>query len=127
MRFHPLEKLLDRLINLAPLLVLGPSDAALGIWSGVDGFFGILNHANTRLRLGPLIYVFVGPEMHMWHHARDPKRGQVNFGNNLSIFDWIFGTAYVVNEMPGEFGLADEDYPLNDIAGQFVHPFRARP
>ena len=37
------------------------------IWSGVDVFFGILNHANVRIRLGPLIYVFVGPEMHRWH------------------------------------------------------------
>ena len=124
-RFHPLEKLLDRVLNLAPLLVLGAGDGALAIWSAVDGFFGILNHANTRVRLGPLIYLFVGPEMHLWHHARDPRVGQVNFGNNLSLFDWMFGTARVTAHLPEEFGVNDPDYPVDDIWAQFVHPFRA--
>ena len=123
-RFHPLEKLLDRLLNLVPLLVLGAGDSALLIWSSVDGFFGILNHANTRVRLGPLIYLFVGPEMHLWHHARDPRHGQVNFGNNLSIFDWMFGTAYVADGLPDRFGIEDDAYPVDDIVAQFTYPFR---
>lgn len=126
-RFHPLEKLIDRVINLAPLLVLGANDSALAIWSAVDGFFGILNHANTRVRLGPLIYLFVGPEMHLWHHARDPRQGQVNFGNNLSIFDWMFGTARVEPGLPTEYGVPDETYPVDDILAQFVRPFRPAP
>jgi sterol desaturase/sphingolipid hydroxylase (fatty acid hydroxylase superfamily) len=123
-RFHPAEKILDRLLYLLPLLFLGVSDAALVILSIVDATVASFSHANTRLRIGPLIYVFVGPEMHRWHHARDIRFQNVNFSNNLSIFDWLFGTAYVPPEAPREFGLDDEAYPEGNIARQFTYAFR---
>lgn len=125
-RFHPLEKLLDRAIFLLPLTVLGAGEAALLIWSAMDAFFGMLNHSNVRWRLGtPLIYVFVGPEMHLWHHAADRERRDCNYGNNLSIFDWIFGTAYVPAEAPTAFGIDDaQAYPHDNILRQFLFAFR---
>ena len=126
-RFHPFEKLLDRLVFLLPLLVLGVSETAIVIWSGVDVFFGILNHANVRVRLGPLIYVFVGPEMHRWHHARDVRLAGCNFGNNLSVFDWIFGTAYLGEGEPEAFGIEDRNYPVGNIFRQCLYAFRRSP
>lgn len=124
-RFHPLEKVIDRLVFLLPLTVFGASEGALLIWSSVDVFFGMLNHANVRFRLGPLAYLFVGPEMHRWHHARDPARRDVNFGNNLSIFDWMFGTAALAPDDPVEFGIDDQDvYPSDDILRQWMFAFR---
>ena len=126
-RFHPFEKLLDRIVFLLPLLVLGVSETAILIWSGVDVFFGIMNHANVRLRLGPLIYVFVGPEMHRWHHARDPRLAACNFGNNLSVFDWIFGTARLGEGEPEAFGVEEESYPYANLWKQCLFAFRRRP
>jgi sterol desaturase/sphingolipid hydroxylase (fatty acid hydroxylase superfamily) len=123
-RFHPLEKILDRVVFLLPLLVLGVSDTAILIWASVDVFFGMMNHANIRLRLGPLIYVFVGPEMHRWHHARDEKLSDCNFGNNLSIFDWAFGTAYLAPGEPRSFGIDEPDYPQADLWRQCAYAFR---
>lgn len=125
-RFHPLEKLLDRLIFLLPLTVLGADEPALLIWSGTDVFFGMMNHSNTRIRLGPLHAIFVGPEMHLWHHARDPRDGECNFGNNLAIFDWIFGTARVRPTDPEDFGVEVPVYPHDNIVKQFVFAFRPR-
>jgi sterol desaturase/sphingolipid hydroxylase (fatty acid hydroxylase superfamily) len=125
-RFHPLEKFLDRLIFLFPLTVLGADEPALLIWSGIDVFFGMLNHSNTRIRLGPLHAIFSGPEMHLWHHVPDPVRGDCNFGNNLSIFDWLFGTAYLSRDHPREFGLNDPFYPAASFPRQFLYAFRAR-
>ena len=125
-RFHPLEKLLDRLIFLMPLTVLGADDAALLVWSGVDVFFGMLNHSNTRIRLGPLHALFVGPEMHLWHHVKDLAIRDCNFGNNLSIFDWIFGTAYLNPVEPSEFGLPMPSYPHDNLVRQFLLAFRPR-
>jgi sterol desaturase/sphingolipid hydroxylase (fatty acid hydroxylase superfamily) len=125
-RFHPLEKLFDRLVYLLPLTALGADHAALLIWSGIEVFFGMLNHSNVRIRLGrPLIYVFVGPEMHLWHHARDRERRDCNFGNNLSIYDWIFGTAYVPADRPDAFGIDDHAaYPHGNLWRQFLFAFR---
>ena len=125
-RFHPLEKLFDRMVYLLPLTALGADHAALLIWSGIEVFFGMLNHSNVRIRLGrPLIYVFVGPEMHLWHHALDRQRRDCNFGNNLSIFDWIFGTAYVPADRPAAFGIDDgAGYPHGNPWRQFLFAFR---
>jgi len=125
-RFHPLEKLLDRFIFLVPLTMLGADDEALLIWSGIDVFFGMMNHSNTRIRLGPLHAIFVGPEMHLWHHVKDPARNDCNFGNNLAIFDWIFGTARLRNDSPADFGVQAPAYPHNNIVKQFLFAFRPR-
>ena len=88
---------------------------------------GHLNHANVRLTWGPLKYIFNNPVMHLWHHARHlPKErwGGVNFGLSLSLWDYIFKTAYIpeedgtiplgfprVEEFPKGF-IAQELYPL---------------
>lgn len=123
-RFHPVEKLLDRTIYLLPLLVLGVSDHAMLIWASVDAFFGMFIHSNLNLRIGFLIYLFVGPEMHRWHHSRLHRYQICNFGNNFSIFDWIFGTAYLTRDEPGECGVADHAYPVGSITRQFLYAFR---
>ena len=125
-RFHPLEKLFDRLVYLLPLTVLGADHLALLLWSGIEVFFGMLNHSNVRIRLGrPLIYVFVGPEMHLWHHALDRERRDCNFGNNLSIYDWIFGTACVPDDRPDTFGIDDgAAFPHGNPWRQFLFAFR---
>jgi sterol desaturase/sphingolipid hydroxylase (fatty acid hydroxylase superfamily) len=126
-RFHPLEKILDRAIYLAPLLFLGVSDQALLILAGLDAAVATISHANVRLRIGPLIYLFVGPEMHRLHHARASTAQRCNFGNNLSIFDWLFGTAVLREVLPEEFGLDDEGYPEGNMVRQFFYAFRPFP
>lgn len=123
-RFHPLEKILDRAVFLLPMMVLGPSTEAILIWSSCDVFFGMFGHANLAWKLGPLKYVLVGPELHRWHHVKDPAVRECNFGNNFAIFDWIFGTAYVSDREPAGFGVDDPDYPVENIAKQFVYAFR---
>src|SRR5262249_46547501 len=83
--------------------------------------------ANVTWRIGPLIYVFTGPEMHRWHHALDPGRRECNYGNNFSIFDWMFGTASLPRERPARFGIEDPAYPQDDLVGQFLYAFRRAP
>lgn len=123
-RFHPLEKILDRTIYLFPLLFLGASEKALLILATVDAFVASFSHSNLNWRIGPLIYFFVGPEMHRWHHSKDPQRRECNYGNNLSIFDWIFGTAYLSSENPRSFGVDDPKYPDSNFFKQFIYAFR---
>lgn len=123
-RFNPLEKILDRTIYLFPLMFLGAGEQALLILSIVDAGVATFSHANVRFRIGPLIYVFVGPEMHRWHHARTMDAQRSNFGNNLSIFDWLFGTARLRPGQPEKFGIDDESFPEGNILRQFAFTFR---
>lgn len=125
-RFHPLEKILDRIIYLFPLMVLGVDEEALLSLALVDAGIATFSHANIRLHLGPLAYLIVGPEMHRWHHARVGGQSS-NFGNNLSIFDWIFGTARLRPELPDETGIEERSFPEGNILKQFMFAFRPFP
>ena len=98
LRYHWMETIVYRTIEYLPLAMIG---------FGIDDFFfvhmftlavGHWNHANINVRLGYLKYIFNNPNMHMWHHAHDlPKDRQtgVNFGLTLSLWDYIFRTAYI--------------------------------
>ena len=45
--------------------------------------------------LGPLSYVLNSPRMHLWHHDQSSEGGAAkNFGIVLSVWDFVFGTAY---------------------------------
>lgn len=126
LRFHPMETVVYRSLEVVPMALVG---------FGVDDMFvvyafGLLvghwNHANIRLPLGPLRYVLNGPQMHIFHHAKAmPFPRGANFGVVLSVWDWLFGTAWVPDEgrdhVLGFEGVAE--YPRGFLA-QLVEPFR---
>jgi sterol desaturase/sphingolipid hydroxylase (fatty acid hydroxylase superfamily) len=43
---------------------------------------------------GILNYIFITPNVHRWHHSKKVEEGNNNFGENLAIFDILFGTYY---------------------------------
>jgi sterol desaturase/sphingolipid hydroxylase (fatty acid hydroxylase superfamily) len=96
-RYHWMENIVYKTLQYIPLAMIG---------FGLDDFFiihiiavaiGHLNHANVGIGWGPLKYILNSPKMHIWHHAMEiPKDSYgVNFGLSLSIWDYIFGTAYM--------------------------------
>jgi len=88
---------------------------------------GHLNHANLKITYGPFKYILNNPVMHLWHHAHQlPKnRCGVNFGLSLSVWDYLFKTAYIPNENEyeplGFEGL--EKFPKTFI-NQELYPFK---
>lgn len=95
LRFHCGETIVYRTLEYVPLGLIG---------FGLQDFYAVhlfaltighLNHANIRLPIGPLRYVFNSPQMHIWHHARSlPARHGANFGLSLSLWDWVFGSVH---------------------------------
>jgi sterol desaturase/sphingolipid hydroxylase (fatty acid hydroxylase superfamily) len=89
---------------------------------------GHLNHANINLSYGPLKYIINNPKMHIWHHAYDlpekHKKG-ANFGISLSLWDYLFGTAYIPHDgrdiRLGFEGI--EDFP-EGFVGQNLYGFK---
>ncbi len=122
-RFHPLEKALQFLFDALPFILLGVSDAVITLYFvfyAVNGFF---QHSNIRLHMGWLNYVISSAELHRWHHSRIPAESNTNFGNNVIVWDLLFGTRYFPESRTvGELGLVNRAYPRSFLL-QCLTPF----
>lgn len=97
---HPLNTLLVRALLTVPPWLLGlPADVVFcaGVVTAVQG---LVSHFNADVRAGVLDRVFMGTELHRWHHAVG-VRG--NYGGVLSVWDRLCGTLV---ERPGELPAA---------------------
>lgn len=95
--------LLGFLIVYLPTFVICGFDL-LTVYGAMALFWtwGFVNHANVRLRLGPLTPVISGPQWHRIHHGRDPEYHDANFAAFFPVIDVVFGTYRrpVGNEFP---------------------------
>jgi sterol desaturase/sphingolipid hydroxylase (fatty acid hydroxylase superfamily) len=117
MRFHWGEVVVYKALQYVPLALLGFDGTALFVVAVVGTAIGHYNHSNVRLDLGPLKYVLNSPQMHQWHHVH-PSAGPINknFAINLSLWDWLFGTAWLpapgAPAAPARLGFEDiEHFP----------------
>jgi sterol desaturase/sphingolipid hydroxylase (fatty acid hydroxylase superfamily) len=130
LRFHWMETIVYKTLQYIPLAMIGFGIDQFFIIHAIAIFIGHLNHANTNIDYGPLKFIFNNPRMHIWHHAkelpRDRKYG-VNFGLSLSIWDYIFGTAYIPNNGRDiELGFdQDEKFP-KDFTQQIIYPLNKK-
>lgn len=123
LRFHWFEVVVYKSLSYPLLAFLGFAGPVLFVRAVVATAIGHWNHANLRVRIGPLRYLINSPEMHIWHHVHD-EHGPAprNFGINLAIWDWIFGTAYIGDEDPERLGFTGiEEFPKNFVT-QELHP-----
>lgn len=128
LRYHWMENILYRTLEYIPLAMIG---------FGITDFFivhiftlvvGQLGHANLYIPLGPFRYIFNGPQMHLWHHAKnlpETHPNGFNYGISLSLWDFIFGTNYWPSDDENlPVGLPDEDHFPEDFIGQNIVPFQ---
>jgi sterol desaturase/sphingolipid hydroxylase (fatty acid hydroxylase superfamily) len=94
-RFHPLEKTLQLGLDTLPFVIVAVGTEVLSLYLVIHAIHGFLQHASIDLRLGPLNGIVSGPELHRWHHSRDIAESHHNFGNNLILWDVLFGTRFL--------------------------------
>lgn len=80
------------------------------------------------LLLGKIIkYLFNSPEMHIWHHSYElpeDRHTGVNFGLTLSIWDYLFKTAYIPhNGKDIRLGFPGIEKFPESFKGQATHGF----
>jgi sterol desaturase/sphingolipid hydroxylase (fatty acid hydroxylase superfamily) len=95
LRFHPVEIILSMLLKFAAIAALGPPVVAVLIFEVVLNAMSMFNHGNVRLPLWLdrwLRAIVVTPDMHRVHHSVEDDETNSNFGFNLSLWDWLFGT-----------------------------------
>ncbi|MBC7104103.1 MAG: sterol desaturase family protein, partial [Parvibaculum sp.] len=125
-RFHVVDTATGLLVGMPVLLLLGAPQPVLLMVSAVTAVIGMLTHCNIEMRCGPLNYVFNTPELHRWHHSKVLDEGNRNYGENLMLFDMIFGS-YInpPRRPPAGIGI-DAPMPPNFL-GQLKAPFTRAP
>ncbi|MCG7534221.1 sterol desaturase family protein [Pseudoalteromonas sp. OOF1S-7] len=124
-RAHPLEAILRLPVTyFASMLIAGLCSYSLGQQAsemlilgtnlftfGVLLLGGTLVHSHIFLRFPRwLSYLIVSPAMHQVHHSCKPAHRNKNYGSNLAIWDWMFGTLYLPDsEESVLFGLSQSN------------------
>jgi len=124
-RFHPLDKLLQYFVDTMPFILLGVSQEVVSLYFAVYAVKGFFQHSNIDAKLGFLNYIFSGPELHRWHHSVVIRESNTNYGNNLIIWDLLFGTFFLPKERRVEtLGLINRNYPksfLQQMRAPFIN------
>jgi sterol desaturase/sphingolipid hydroxylase (fatty acid hydroxylase superfamily) len=112
-RIHPLDTIAQGLIRFIPWTVLGLSVALPGylIWNTFLRLYEMFVHSNLRINMGPLKYVLVTPQSHRVHHSLYERHIDTNYGDFLSIWDYMFGTQVKEYDVYPPLGVSDKDCP----------------
>jgi len=127
-RFHFMETIVYKTAQYIPLAMIGFGIQEFIVAHMFAVFVGHLNHANVGWNYGIFGYIFNNPKMHIWHHSKKLPEAHpygMNFGLTLSIWDYLFRTAYIPqNGKNIEIGFeGDENFP-QDFGNQVMFPFR---
>ncbi len=128
-RQHPIDKAWFTFTEMLFPVLLGADGIALTLYYGVTAVCGFSQHCNIHLKLGIFYWFFNVVELHRWHHSKNISESDNNYGNNLIIYDRLFGTYYHPERQGesarqvGDIGLLNPDYPQNYF-GQLAAPFK---
>ena len=127
-RFHWMETFIYKTLQYIPLALIGFGIQDFFIIHIIAVAIGHLNHSNLGISYGPLKYIINNPKMHIWHHSKElPVLYGVNFGLSLSMWDYIFGTAYQPeNGRDIKLGFKGVENNPDKFAEQLVEPFKRR-
>lgn len=95
-RFHPFEIVPSYAYKLLIVAIFGMAPIDVAIYEASLLSFSLLTHANVALPASLdriLRRVIITPDWHRVHHSVHRDEMNANFGNILSIWDRLFGTA----------------------------------
>lgn len=124
-RSHPVEIFINQTVEFAPIVLLGAAPEVAVLKGATSAIWGMFIHSNLDVRLGPFEKILNGPGMHRWHHATGREAYGRNFATKLSVWDWLFGTAYLPDpevKRAARYGLDQDGYPQSYL-GQVLHAF----
>ena len=83
-------------------------------------------HANVRWEFRPVRGLIATPCIHHWHHSAERDAIDKSFAVHSPIWDPLFGTYFLPDRWPANYGLAGDDHVPSGWLSQFVYPFRRR-
>jgi sterol desaturase/sphingolipid hydroxylase (fatty acid hydroxylase superfamily) len=128
LRYHWMENILYRSLEYIPLAMIGLGITDFFIVHIFTLVIGQLGHSNLKIPLGPFKYLLNGPQMHLWHHAKNFPASHphgFNYGITLSLWDYLFKTNYWPSDDENlPVGLPDGEVFPEDFMGQMTRPFQ---
>lgn len=115
-RDHPVEKIFLFSFGLLPFYLLGVNEFVFALYFVIFDMHAFLQHSNINIKYGFFNYIISSSELHRWHHSRDIKYAEHNYGNTLSIWDVIFKTWYFPYANYYDIGVKNTNYPLDFIS-----------
>jgi sterol desaturase/sphingolipid hydroxylase (fatty acid hydroxylase superfamily) len=112
---HPINGAYVRVILMLPAILLGFSPEAVFAASVFNGFQGLVSHFNFDSRAGWFNRLFMGTELHRYHHSANPDEAK-NYAAVVTIWDQLFGTfVFRPGKTPDTLGVLDrESYPADE-------------
>ena len=107
LKFHPFEIIISLFIKSIAVLILGLSIDEILVFESILNTMAMFNHMNVRMpeKLDSLLRkVIVTPDMHRVHHSINPVESDMNFGFNLSLWDYIF-KSYLKDSRKGQIDM----------------------
>ncbi len=121
-RFHVVDSLFKLTLSQIPLYLLGAPLQVFWWLAAVTAFMGILTHCNVDMKTGPFDFVFSTPRLHRWHHSQEIHEGNTNYGENIVVFDLLFGT-YFNPDRPSSTDIGIKGQIARGFLPQLVQPF----
>jgi sterol desaturase/sphingolipid hydroxylase (fatty acid hydroxylase superfamily) len=110
------------------LIIAGVDAKSLFLLNTFVSLQGLVSHFNVDLRAGFLNYIFIGTELHRFHHSADINESK-NYGQIISIWDIVFGTFYYKPGVyPERLGVSEPiEYPQSQQYWRVLtFPFRGK-
>lgn len=121
-RFHFIDSLLSVILGIIPLVILGAPMEIIQWQAAITAFIGMLTHCNVDMRFGPISWFFNTPGLHRWHHSKKLEEGNRNYGENVMVWDQLFGTYINPNRRPpADIGIPD--FMPEKFSHQLIWPF----
>ena len=127
---HPVHQAIETVVGTTPLVLMGLPPAVATALVFCVAVQLLLQHSNVDYRVGRLRYLLAVNEVHRFHHQKDAKLGDVNFGLFTTLVDHLLGTFHY-EKRGGRFSSedlgigAEPNYPAGYLA-QLAEPFRTR-
>ncbi|RQO61591.1 sterol desaturase [Variovorax sp. KBW07] len=123
-RFHVIDSAFKAVLGQLPLYLLGAPLAVFAWVGAVTVITGLLTHCNIELRTGWLDRIFSTPALHRWHHSKVLDEGNRNYGENIVLWDQLFGTYFhSPRRPPSDIGI--DGHIASGFVGQLLQPLTA--
>ncbi|MBV1919040.1 MAG: sterol desaturase family protein [Pseudomonadales bacterium] len=121
-RFHYLDIIAIPVVANVPAIAMGADVTVIYLATTFSVMHGMWQHANADVRFGWLNYIVSSPELHRWHHMKDTKLANHNYGSNLIIWDLVFGTWMLPKKALDPRGVGVHDLEGDGVVKQFMMP-----